>query len=85
MVSATDYPQKSRLLADHDLGIERPKKQRFRLFAALAAPFRDMDERALHKQRKHVVVRNNSKGNMFPPRAAALTEVPVRPFQRGED
>lgn len=84
MVSATDYPPKSRLLDAHD-DTERPRKWGFRLFAALAAPFRDMDDRALHKQRKHVPVRNNSKGNMFTPHAATPVKVPVRRFARGDD
>ena len=85
MVSATDYPGKSGLLDDHDMAPERPKRRRFRLFAALAAPFRDMDERALHKKRGNVEVRNNSKGNMFTQRAAAPAGVSVRRFQRGDD
>ena len=85
MVSATDYPRKTGPLGNHDVISERPKKRRFRLFAALAAPFQDMDERALHKKRKHVPVRNNSKGNMFTPRAAAPIEVPVRRFRRSDD
>jgi hypothetical protein len=84
MVSATDYPRKSGLLHNHDVAPE-PSKRRFRLFAALAAPFRDMDERALHKKRDNVEIRNNSKGNMFTQRAAAPVEVPVRRFQRGDD
>ena len=53
--------------------------------AAVAAPFTDMDERALHKKRKHTVVRNNSKGNMFTPRATAPIDVPVRRFLRSDD
>jgi hypothetical protein len=83
MVSVPDYPRRSSVL--HDLELERPRKRRFRLFAALAAPFRDMDDRALHKKRKQVEVRNNSKGNLFVPRAAARAEIPVRRFQRGDD
>jgi hypothetical protein len=82
MVSVPDYPRGSSLL--HDLELERPRKSRFRLFAALAAPFRDVDDRALHKKRKQVEVRNNSKGNLFVPRATAHAEIPVRRFQRGD-
>jgi hypothetical protein len=85
MVSATDYPPKSRLSKAGDEFEDRPRKwQGF--FAALAAPFRDMDDRALHKKRKHAPVRNNSKGNMFTPRAAAAPiDVPVRRFRHGDD
>jgi hypothetical protein len=83
MVSVPDYPRRSSVL--HDLEFERPRKRRFRLFAALAAPFQDMDDRALHKKRQEVEVRNNSKGNLFVPRAAARAEIPVRRFQRGDD
>jgi hypothetical protein len=85
MVSATDYPPKTRLIGTHETLDGRPQRRRFRLFAALAAPFRDMDERALHKKRNHVPVRNNSKGNMFTPRAATPAQAPVRRFTRGDD
>ena len=85
MVAANDYPSKTRLLDTHEAFDDRPRKRRFRLFSALAAPFRDMDDRALHKKRKHVPIRNNSKGNMFTPRAATPTPVPVRRFGRGDD
>jgi hypothetical protein len=85
MVSTTDYPRKSGLLANQDAVSERPKKRRFRLFAALAAPFQDMDERALHKKRKHVAVQNNSKGNMYTSRAPAPIGVPIRRFQSSGD
>jgi hypothetical protein len=83
MVSIPDYPQQSSL--PHDLEFERPRKRRFRLFAVIAAPFRDVDERALHKKRERVEMRNNSKGNLFAPRAAAPAEFPVRRFQRIDD
>jgi hypothetical protein len=86
MVSATDYPQRSRLLDTHELDGKPPRKPRFRLFAALAAPFRDVDDRALYKKRKQGEVRNNSKGNLFVPGAAAApARIPVRRFQRGGD
>jgi hypothetical protein len=85
MVSAADYPRRSSLLDDRAPLAERPGKRRFRLFAALAAPFRDVDERALHKKRGQTEVRNNSKGNVFTPRAGAPVKVPVRRFPRGGD
>jgi len=85
MASVSDYPHRSRLSHTGDLDYEPPRRRRFRLFAALAAPFRDMDDRALHKKRQHVEVRNNSKGNLFAPRAAAPVQVPVRRFPRSGD
>lgn len=85
MVSATDYPRRNGLLDSHDRMVERPRKRRFRLFATLAAPFQDMDERALHKKYGPTEVRNNSKGNLFTPNAAAPAKVPVRRFPRGDD
>jgi hypothetical protein len=85
MVSATDYPRKSGLLGTHDATSERPRKRRFRLFSALAAPFRDVDERALHKKRPQDVVRNNSKGNVFTTRAATPVKVPASRFPRAGD
>ena len=85
MVSATDYPRKSGVLNGHDAASEPPKKRRFRLFAALAAPFRDVDERALYKKQPHGEIRNNSKGNVFATRAAAPVKIPVRRFPRGGD
>jgi hypothetical protein len=44
-----------------------------------------MDDRALHKKRARTEVRNNSKGNLLPTRAAAPTKVSVKRFPRGED
>ena len=85
MVAATDYPSKTRLIDTHETFDDRPRKRRFRLFSALAAPFRDMDDRALHTKREHAPVRNNSKGNMFTPHAATPTPAPVRRFARGDD
>lgn len=88
MVSYTDYPARPGSLRSHDETAERPRKSRFRLFSALAAPFRDMDDRALHKKcgRAEVVPpRNNSKGNLFVQNAAAPAKVPVRRFPRGDD
>lgn len=85
MVSATDYPRRSGLLGGHDTLAEPSRKRHFRLFATLAAPFKDMDERALHKKRGVTQVRNNSKGNLFTANAAAPAKVPVRRFPRGED
>jgi hypothetical protein len=85
MVSATDHLRKNGALGSHDTMPERSRKLRFRLFATLAAPFRDMDERALHKKYDRSVGRNNSKGNLFAPNAAAPAKVPVRRFPRGND
>ena len=85
MVSATDYPSKSGVLGTRDGSAERPRKRRFRLFAALAAPFRDVDDRAMHKKRAPGAVRNNSKGNVFVRDAVAPVQVPVRRFPRGGD
>jgi hypothetical protein len=85
MVAITDYPSKTRLPETRETVEDQPRRHRFRLLAALAAPFRDMDDRALHKRRKHAPVRNNSKGNMFTPRAATPTPVPVRAFARADD
>jgi hypothetical protein len=89
MVSVTDYPGKSGILGSHDAAPARPKKSRFRLFKALAAPFKDVDERAMHKKRPHGPVRNNSKGNVFPTRAATSAKAPgdvaVRRFPRSGD
>jgi hypothetical protein len=85
MVSATDDPRKSRLSGAHDTVSERPRKRRFGLFSALAAPFRDVDERALHKKNGATKVRNNSKGNLFVRDAATPAKVSVRRFPRGSD
>jgi len=83
MVSIPDYPRQSDLL--DDLEFKPPRKRRFRLFAALAAPFRDVDDRASHKNLTRSEARNNSKKNMFVPRTAARAEIPVRRFERGDD
>jgi len=85
MVSAIDYPRRNGLYGSDDAEVEQPRRRRFRLFATLAAPFQDMDERALHKKRGHVPTRNNSKGNLFVNNAAAPAKVPVRRFPRGND
>ena len=85
MVSAADHPGKPGLHHAHDGVAERPPKRRFRLFAALTAPFQDMDERALHKKRAGSVVRNNSKGNLLATSAAAPANVPIRRFPRSGD
>jgi len=82
MVSVPDYPRRSNAL--HHLEFERPRKRRFRFLAALAAPFQDMDDRALHKKRKQVEERNTSKENLFVLSAAAGADIPVRRFQRGD-
>ena len=85
MVSATDYPSKSGVPHNRDTASDRPRKRRFRLFAALAAPFQDMDERVLHKKTQpQGPVRNNSKGNTFTTGAAAKPAAPVRRFRRSD-
>ena len=83
MVSVTDYRRKNGLIDSDAAAFQRPRKLRFRLLAALAAPFRDMDERALHKKRRRTDVQNNSKGNLFPS-SSAPARVPVRRFSRGD-
>lgn len=85
MVSATDYPHRNGLLGSHETMAEKPRKRRFRLFAALAAPFQDTDDRAVHKKHGKTVVRNNSKGNLFTTHAAAPAKLPVKRFPRGDD
>lgn len=85
MVSYTDYPRRNDLMGSHDTVAERPRKRRFRLFAALAAPFKDVDDRAAHKTHVRANVRNNSKGNLFVNNAAAPAKVSVRRFPRGDD
>jgi hypothetical protein len=81
MVSANDYPGKSGFIATRDTTSEKPKKRRFRLFASLAAPFKDVDERAMHKKLGRTEVRNKSKGNMFPGRTVTSS----RRSPRGEN
>lgn len=83
MVSVPDHPRRSSFL--HDLESGRPRKRRFRLFAALAAPFRDMDDRALLKKREQVDMRNNVKGNLFAPGAATCAEISLREFPRNDN
>jgi hypothetical protein len=85
MVSASDYSGKSGIHAASSSTSSGPKKRRFKIFAALAAPFTDMDERALHKKRARTEVRNNSKGNVLPTRAAGPTKMSAKRFPRGED
>jgi hypothetical protein len=86
MVAATEYPRRNSLMGTRDTEPKRPRKSRFRLLAALMAPFQDTDERALHKKHGPTgVVRNNSKGNLLTTRAAAPAKVPMRRFPRGDD
>ena len=84
MVSASDYPSNSTVFAANDAPTSGPKKRRFRLLAALAAPFTDMDERALHKKRARTEVRNNSKGNLLATQTTASKKVPGRRDPRGD-
>jgi hypothetical protein len=80
MVSATDYSNKPGALPG-DTSLSRPKRRRFRLFATLAAPFRDIDDRAV-KKRTNGAVRNNSKGNLFAKSVAESGALPVKRFPR---
>jgi|HubBroStandDraft_6_1064221.scaffolds.fasta_scaffold1150800_1 hypothetical protein len=84
MVSASDYPGNSAVFAANDAPSSAPRKRRFRLFAALAAPFTDMDERALHKKRARTEVRNNSKGNLLATQTTASKKVPGRRNPHGD-
>jgi hypothetical protein len=84
MVSTNDYLGKPGVPVTADATPPRQKKRRFGLFAALAAPFTDIDERAMHKKRPRGHVRNNSKGNMFAPRAAGPAKMPIKSFPRGD-
>ena len=82
MVSATDFTGKK---AGADVATTKPPKRRFRLFAALAAPFKDVDDRAV-KRREEGAIRNNSKGNLFTTtRAVAPAKVPIKRFPRSGD
>jgi hypothetical protein len=65
MVAASDFSNKSGALNGKGASLKQPKQRRFRLLSALAAPFTDVDERAVRKKGAAGVVRNNSKGNMF--------------------
>ncbi|HTZ36111.1 MAG TPA: hypothetical protein VMB84_08805 [Stellaceae bacterium] len=82
MVSATDFPDKTGLRSA-DESVRPMRRRRFRLFAALAAPFKDVDERAV-RQRKNGAIRNNSKGNQRGKRHAAVARLPVKPFPRDD-
>ena len=84
-MAAIDYTSKTRFLDDHDALPEQQAKPRFRLFAALAAPFRDIDDRALNRHRPREVMRNNSKGNQFMSGTPASARIQVRRFQRSGD
>jgi len=82
MVSATDYPRKPGGLGARE---GRSKQLHFRLFAALAAPFKDIDERALYQKLARTEARNNSKDNSLVTCAAPPTKVLVKSFPRGGD
>ena len=82
MVSVPDHPRRSSL--PHDVESGRPRQRRFRLFAALVAPFRDMDDRALLNKREQVETRNNRDGNLLAP-GAACAEIPLREFPRSDN
>jgi hypothetical protein len=85
MVSATDFSDKLGVAGTGGTAPARPKKRRFRLFAALAAPFKDVDDRAVRKKRASGTIRNNSKGNLFATGVAAPAKPPVKRFSRGDD
>jgi hypothetical protein len=57
MVSATDYHKVNGHAIDHDTP-ERGKRPRFRLLSALAAPFQDLDERAIRRKKntRHKII-----------------------------
>jgi hypothetical protein len=72
---------KPSLLDNKALKPEPSEKRRsplFSAFSALAAPFKDMDDRALHKKLQRLPLRNNSKGNLFHVRAKAPAKGPAR-------
>jgi hypothetical protein len=85
MVAATDFTAKTAIAeADKKVVAEKPKRRRFRLLAALAAPFKDVDDRAV-KPRRASAKRNNSKGNLFASGVAVPAKVAVKRFSRGGD
>jgi len=85
MVSASDYSAKLGAGSTGEATSNPPKKRRFKLFATLAAPFKDIDERALHAKRPQSKLRNTSKGNLFFTSVVAPVPVPVKRFPRGGD
>jgi hypothetical protein len=82
MVSATEFSNKPGSLSSDGKTMNHPKRRRFRLFATLAAPFRDIDERAV-KKGPDATIRNNSKGNMFTKGVATPGKPSVKRFPRG--
>ena len=85
MVSINDFPAKLGALGTDEAPLKHPRKRRFRLFAALAAPFKDIDDRAVRKKGPEAKIRNNSKGNLFARSAVAPAKVPIKRFPRGGD
>jgi len=63
MVSATDYSSKTNGHAFEDDTLVPKRRRRSGLFAALAAPFRDVDERAIRRKGKNA--RNKIIGAPF--------------------
>jgi hypothetical protein len=85
MVAATDFTTQMGAARADGTPTDRPKRRRFRLLASLAAPFKDVDERAIKKKGANGAVRNNSKGNMFAAGVATPEKVPVKRFSRSGD
>jgi hypothetical protein len=80
MVSATDFPKTNGRAVKDEVPAPR-KTGRFRLFSALAAPFRDLDERAIRRRGKHA--QNTIIGAPFADYAPApRPPVPVKPPSR---
>ena len=83
MVTATDFTGKAPVADADKKTSAKPKRPRFRLLAALAAPFKDVDDRAVKTRR--APKRNISKGNLFASGVAAPAKVAVKRFPRGGD
>ena len=81
MVMATDHPKKPQSLGAREGRSEQP---RFSLFAALAAPFKDIDDRALYQKLATANARNNSKKQFVGHMGHGAPKVPLRPFARGD-
>jgi len=83
MVAATDFtdPDGSASRADEHTKL---KKRRFRLFAALAAPFKDMDDRVTHRKRKLNGHRSTFNGSALTAPATGSATASLRTFPRRE-
>lgn len=80
MVAATDFidPNGPASRADEHA---KPKR-RFRLFAALAAPFKDMDDRVTHRKRKLNGHRSTFNGSALAAPATGPATASLRTFPR---